>query len=178
MKIIILLSISTLLITLPACSPSQDENQSEILSSDELILIEDGTVQEGHTPQLNADIIAAQKELTKDKIFDVDLTKMSNTIIYSQIYDIVANQKNYINKTINLVGTLDSQYYDSVGQTLSFIIINDAIGCCPQGLELRFPDDVELPATDTIIGVQGTMITYTEEENEFFCIWVEELTTY
>ncbi len=202
-KLTLLILFIAIILTLSACSQQNSNSQNDVLQNEaqldegldlfspdstpeaqlpptveELAPIENGNAQEGHVPETSAEILAAQQELALGKNFDIDLTTMSSTMVYSQIYDVMVNYNNYLDKSINLVGTFSTMYYDEIAQTLNFVVINDATGCCPQGLELKFAEDVTLPAADATIGIQGRFTTYFEGEFEYFCILVEQLTVY
>ncbi len=133
----------------------------------------------GHEAMAHEDAVTKQQALTTGIEFDIDLTTMSSTMVFSQIYDIMVNYNDYIGQSINLVGNFNTMYYEEISQTLNFVVINDATGCCPQGLELKFADEsIELPESGTIIGIQGQFTTYKEGEFEYFCILVDELSLY
>ncbi len=149
------------------------QEQSESAAQSENTAQQDGVL---HVPTQEEVALALEQAGVVISDYDIDLTTMSDTIVYSQVYDIMVNYTDYIGKTINLVGQFNSLYYEEIAQTLSFVIINDALGCCPQGLEVRFADDVVLPETNTNISIQGEFATYMEGEFEFFCIMVENIT--
>lgn len=100
--------------------------------------------------------------------YDVDLTRLSSTMVYSEVSNIMYNPDAYIGKTIRAKGTFKQNkgYY--------FVVINDATACCAQGLEFiwagdhTFPDDY--PAVDTEIIVSGTFDSYTEGDDVYYHI--------
>lgn len=96
---------------------------------------------------------------------DVDLTMMSGTVVYAQVFDMVSQPEFYIGQTVRMHGVFamaegaDRNYYACV--------IADAAACCAQGIEFvlqgspSFPDDY--PELGTRITVQGTFDTYMED---------------
>ena len=96
---------------------------------------------------------------------DVDLTKLSSTMVYSEVYAMMTEPENYIGKTVKMHGNFATQEYN--GQRLFACIVQDATACCAQGLEfepestLSYPDDYPEPGTE--ITVIGTFDSYREE---------------
>lgn len=102
---------------------------------------------------------------------DVDLTKLSSTMVYSEVYNMMYTPENYIGKTVKMSGMFvaytnqdESQYYPAV-------IIADATACCSQGLEFvlegnpSYPEGY--PEMETEITVVGTFETYVEDGNTY-----------
>jgi len=96
---------------------------------------------------------------------DVDLTKLSSTMVYSEVYAMMTEPENYMGKTVKMHGNFATQEYN--GQRLYACIVQDATACCAQGLEfepestLSYPDDCPEPGTE--ITVIGTFDSYKEE---------------
>ncbi len=106
---------------------------------------------------------------------DIDLTEMSGTMVYSQIYDMMINPLDYMGQTIKLEGEFYWEYYQPLDETYYFVIIKDATGCCPQGLEFVNNSDVEFPESGTVIEMVGVFDKYQEGNNEFFRITTDEI---
>ncbi len=151
-----------------AAQQAQSEQESAAQSTPE------STSQHIPTQEEVALALEAAGVVTSD--YDIDLTTMSDTMVFSQVYDIMLNYTAYMGQSINLVGQFNSLYYEEISQTLNFVVINDALGCCPQGLELRFEGDVTMPDVNANISIQGEFTTYKEGDFEFFCIMVENMT--
>lgn len=97
---------------------------------------------------------------------DVDLTKLSSTMIYSEVYNMMVNPDKYLGKTIKMSGAF-AYYEDSETENQYFAcIVADATACCSQGLEFvlagehTYPEDY--PEVYSDITVTGTFKTYTE----------------
>ena len=107
---------------------------------------------------------------------DVDLTKLSSTMVYSEVYNMMVSPDSYIGKTVKMNGAF-SYYKDPETNVQYFAcVIADATACCSQGLEFvlsgnyTYPDDY--PKLNSEITVIGTFEVY--EENGFnFCRLVD-----
>lgn len=102
---------------------------------------------------------------------DVDLTMLSSTMVYAEVYHMVTAPQDYIGKTIKMKGNF-AYYYDSeIDCYYSACIIEDATACCAQGIEFVlpeefvFPDDYPKPGEG--ICVVGEFTTYTEHGTEY-----------
>lgn len=115
---------------------------------------------------------------TTQKI-DVDLTQLSSTMVYSEVYNMMYTPENYIGKTVKMNGAfaLYYQQLDENGQPdfnypiYYACVIADATSCCSQGLEFvlngdySYPDDY--PELGEDITVVGTFETYEEDGNKY-----------
>lgn len=98
---------------------------------------------------------------------DLDLSAMSGTMVYSEVYNILSSPENYFGKTIKMSGafaTDDNEIY-------YFCIIKDATACCQQGIEFilkdgNYPNDYPEPGTD--ITVKGTFEKYMEGDQAYY----------
>ncbi len=106
---------------------------------------------------------------------DIDLTTMSGTMVYSQVYDIMINPLDYLGQTLKLEGEFHWEYFEPTEQTYYFVIIKDATGCCPQGLEFVNNSDVEFPVSGTVIEMVGVLEQYQDGNNSFFRIAADEI---
>lgn len=108
---------------------------------------------------------------------DVDLTALSSTMIYSEVYNMVTTPSDYIGKTVKMSGQFalynatDANGEIIPEQTYYACVIADATACCQQGLEFvpqgnpAYPDD--FPEIGSEITVTGTFETYYEGENMY-----------
>ena len=112
---------------------------------------------------------------------DLDLTKMSATMIYSTIFDMLIMPEDYIDKNIKLKGWFET-YTDPYTNELYYaVIVPDATACCQQGIEFvwqgehTYPDDFPNPGEDiTVTGIyklienEGVTYNYLEASNVEF----------
>lgn len=99
---------------------------------------------------------------------DIDLTLLSSTMVYSQVYDMMMDPEKYVGKTVRMSG-LYTDYYDEAADKHYFAcIIQDATACCAQGIEFELTDDYkypdDYPEDSDLITVTGVFDTYMEGE--------------
>ena len=103
---------------------------------------------------------------------DLDLTKMSATMIYSTIFDMLVMAEDYIEKNIKVTGWFETYTDPQTGELYYAVVVPDATACCQQGLEFVWPGDHKYPedfpetgADITVTGVykliENDGITYT-----------------
>ena len=100
---------------------------------------------------------------------DLDLTTLSGTVVYSQVYDMMIQPGAYTGQRIKIKGNFS--YFQDPGTQQEYFaaLIADATACCAQGIEFvwkgkhTYPEDY--PPIDTEITVTGIFGTY--EENGF-----------
>lgn len=114
--------------------------------------------------------------------YDVDLTALSSTMVYSEVYNMMVTPEDYIGKTVKMNGQF--ALYQGYGEDEQpdpdaiyyACIIADATACCSQGLEFvlegdyTYPDDY--PELGSEIAVAGTFETY-EEAGYTYCHLVD-----
>lgn len=99
------------------------------------------------TSESEADGTAADSEQDESDalVADVDLSGLSSTMIYAEIYSMVTTPLVYHGKTIKITGFYD-EYYDVMTDTLyCSVFVLDALACCAQGLEVQFSSDYAYP---------------------------------
>ncbi len=102
---------------------------------------------------------------SKDGI-DIDLTSLSSTMVYSEVYNMTFSPDNYIGSTVKMAGTFARFYDETTGKYYCACIIADATACCSQGIEFvatddfKYPDDY--PKEGENICVVGVFDTYKE----------------
>ena len=99
---------------------------------------------------------------SEEKEIDVDLTKMSATMVYSEVYNMMVTPDDYLGKTIKMSGKF-KVHYDEGSDTYYFAcIVQDATACCAQGIEFEgdyiYPRDY--PDEGSEITVLGTFEIY------------------
>ncbi len=110
---------------------------------------------------------------------DLDLSKMSGTVVYAQIYQMAVHPEEYLGKRIRLAGWFDVFADGESGMLYTVCYIPDASACCAQGIEFvwagehAFPE--EYPEAGTPILVTGRFETYFEGEWEYMRLADAEL---
>ena len=107
---------------------------------------------------------AASESVQSADGIDVDLTKLSSTMVYSEVYNMLYTPDDYIGKMVKMKGAF-AYYEDPETKEQYFAcIIADAMACCSQGLdfiptdEYTYPDDY--PELNAEITVTGTFEIY------------------
>ncbi len=102
---------------------------------------------------------------------DIDLTQMSATMVYAEVYNIMSYPDRYIGKTIKADGEFATYRDETTGKMYYACIVKDATACCAQGLEFapaeerKYPDD--FPAEGDEVCVIGVFDTYMEGEDTY-----------
>lgn len=103
---------------------------------------------------------------------DVDLTQLSSTLVYSEVYNMLSRPDDYIGKTVKMNGSFSVYEDEETGKVYFACYIADATACCSQGIEFTlsgehvYPDDY--PEVGSEIVVQGIFETY-EENGYLYC---------
>ena len=137
------------------------------------------TVQETETAEVPVTETIPETTAPPDvSLIDVDLTTLSSTMVYAEVFNMMMNPNDYIGKTVKMRGAFGIGYsYKEDGtmdeNTLVYAcVIADATACCSQGIEFvlsgehTYPDDY--PELGSEITVVGTFATY-EEYSMLFC---------
>ncbi len=88
---------------------------------------------------------------TSDEI-DIDLTAMSGTMVYSEVYNMMSYPEEYIGKRVKMNGIFDVYYDEESGINYFACIIQDATACCAQGIEFELAGDYSYPEDYPEIG--------------------------
>ncbi len=105
---------------------------------------------------------------------DLDLTRMSSTMVYSMVFQMVTEPQKFIGKTIKMKGAFSSYQDEETGRRFFGCVIKDALACCSQGLAFetakvrRYPNDY--PDEGTPITIIGTFEFEKEEDGIGFPI--------
>ena len=119
----------------------------------------------GCSPKTTADI----------KNVDIDLTTLSSTVVYSEVYNMMLEPDNYIGKKVKMRGTFSAQVDNETGKTYVACVVADATACCQQGIEFQLADESkkypeDYPELETEIEVVGDFNTYNEGELQFIVL--------
>ena len=101
------------------------------------------------------------------QFIDLDLSVMSGTMVYAQIYNMMVDPDPYLGKMIRLSGLYTFFEDTTAGIIYHACIVPDATACCAQGIEFiwagehQWPD--EYPAEGSTILVTGRLEMYEED---------------
>ncbi|MCR4939740.1 MAG: hypothetical protein K5930_06485 [Treponemataceae bacterium] len=105
---------------------------------------------------------------------DVDLAAMSGNVVYSEVLNIMMSPQTYVGKSVKMMGFFGYYHDENTGQNYYGCIIQDAMGCCAQGIEFipteeyLFPDD--FPEEGELVTVAGEFMTYEENGYTYFTL--------
>ncbi len=156
-KIFHLLLVAALIVSLSACGNNETPQNTQKPSVSSGNTQNSTTVNEPQTP-------SSQPQVSDD--LDVDLTRLSSTMVYSEVYYMMVSPDNYTGKTIKMNGVF--AYYEDPETKKQYFacIIADATACCSQEIEFiltgehTYPNDY--PEVGSEITVTGTFELYTE----------------
>lgn len=143
------------------------EDQTE-KGQDSLIVSSDNTYEESQADEIDISTDDGECEENAAPGVDVDLTVLSSTMVYSEVYNMMVSPDNYKGKTVKMKGQFVPYYDEATGKYYFACFIFDASACCSQGIEFILTDDYSYPEDypqegDTIC-VVGTFDTYMEGE--------------
>ena len=113
-------------------------------------------------------------------VVDLDLSGMSGTVVYAQVYNMLYDPDAYLGKIIRMAGYYN--YYDDQAHGVVYhaCIVPDATACCAQGIEFVragehiWPD--EYPEIGTDIIVTGRLEMYEEDGVKYLHLVQADLT--
>ena len=103
---------------------------------------------------------------------DLDLTRLSGTMVYAEVYNMRYEPEDYYGKVVRIRGLFSAYQNPVTGEYYYNCVIPDATACCSQGLQfilrdetLTYPDD--LPEDGDTVTVLGTFRK--NDENLYMC---------
>ncbi len=104
---------------------------------------------------------------------DIDLTTMNSDMVYSTVYQMMANTPEFEGKVVRMEGSYYASYDEGTKQTYFFVIIKDATACCQQGLEFIWGDGShvypdEYPSDGSEVIVTGTFESYKDNPDDVY----------
>lgn len=110
----------------------------------------------------------SETNTTSSDSIDVDLTTLSSTMVYAEVYNMMVQPQDYIGKTVKMDGLFSFYHDETTGKDYFACIIQDATACCSQGIEFVLTDDYtypeDYPEEGGEICVSGVFDTYQEGE--------------
>ncbi|WP_191014726.1 hypothetical protein [Treponema zioleckii] len=158
-----LLALATIFL-FASCTKKQ-EKQEEIATANEIDIPEADFSESEQTLSPETDFLKESSEVAEEKnknAVDVDFTKMSQTMIFAQSFNMILESPNYLGKTVKFQGQVFSNYNEMAKTTLHSVIQYDATACCQAGFEFILPPGSEYPADGSEIEVIGRF-AYTDK---------------
>ncbi len=159
-------SISSVASSVSVSGASDVSNSSSTGSSDQVR--QSGVSADAPEPEA----IDESQVLSSTEGIDVDLTILSSTMVYSEVYNMMIMPEDYMGKTIKMNGMFSYMTDETTGNEYYACIIMDATACCSQGIEFELAGDYTYPDDYPEIGgditVTGTFDVY-EEDGYKYC---------
>lgn len=146
------------LLSFTACS--QTENNNAGMSENNNLTATSNYIEQTEETKSNSENI------------DIDLTKLSSTMIYSEVSNMMIYPDEYKGKRVKMRGMFNLYTDEATNKNYYACVIADATACCQQGLEFnpkdkyKYPDDFPAPYEE--IEVIGEFQTYQEGELTYF----------
>lgn len=172
-KLITLIIIISLVCSMTGCKkrkdviPKVDSNKTDTLQEKEPIKDDSKGKEEKEHKYTDEDVT-------------LDMTKLSTTMVFSQMYNLLAEPKEYFGKVIRIKGNFDSQIDLNNNKRYYGIFIMDSTACCTQGLEfepyakLKYPED--FPEIGDEVIITGEFNTYKEGDFNYCNLIKAEIT--
>ena len=130
------------------------------------------TVEENNS--IDEEIEAEEDILIKDPSVDVDLTTLSSTMVYSEVFNMMMEPVAYEGQTVKMDGNCALYSDEETGNTYYTCVVQDATQCCSQGLEFLLDSEQyaheDYPADGDPIVIKGTFSTYEEDGGTYITI--------
>jgi hypothetical protein len=125
-------------------------------------------------------VIVGEDGSKKNVSVDIDITKLSSTMVYAEVSNIMASPDDYMGKTIKVRGKFNASYFDQTDKYYYYVVVSDATACCQNGIEFIwngshiYPDDY--PAANSEIEVVGTFSSYVELDTTYYYLSIDSIT--
>ena len=120
----------------------------------------------------------SRSELSRNNGIDVDLSVLSSTMVFAEVFKMTSNPNDYAGKTVKAQGVYETYVHES-GVRYHFIVMADAAACCAQGMELRKNSDRDnpdgYPERQTKIEVTGVYSSYTQSGALHYYLAIDDM---
>ena len=169
-KVFITLLIAAMNLALIGCGSKTENEESDASVS----ITEDTSENTAEENKIEADTLeetdleAEESEKQADPDVDLDLTALSSTMVYSEVFNMIMDPEAYTGQTIKMDGNCSVFTDEETGKTYYACIVKDATACCSQGLEFVLDESLytaaDYPADGDEITIKGTFSSYNEGE--------------
>ena len=139
-------------LSLVACGRSEVPEASD--DQDDVVIAESAIEEE---EEVDKNLLGDEEPSTsaQSSEVDLDLTAMSSTMVYSEVYNIMVSPKDYIGKSIKMQGECVITPSEDNTKVYYACLIKDATQCCSQGLEFVLEDEADYPEAGETVTVSG-----------------------
>lgn len=89
---------------------------------------------------------------------DIDLTTMSSTVVYAEVYSMYMTPDDYVGQVVKMSGAFSAVEVTETDMIYFSVVIEDALGCCAQGIEFELAGDYVYPEDYPEIGEEVTVV--------------------
>ena len=169
-KKIVLLGIILQAACFMACSGA--DNSKSVSEAEASPVVEETT--DDNTSEEEPEEDSDEEALKGDPSVDIDLTVLSPTFVYSQVYNMVMEPQEYIGEKVKMEGTCSIYKDENTGKVYYACIIKDATQCCSQGLEFTLDEEKytedDYPKEGDFITISGIFDSYKEGERQYLTV--------
>lgn len=167
-KFLVILMCVTFGFTLVACGDSGQKTEKE------QVTVDNADTQGEETEETSSanleEKFAIDEDTSGDPSVDLDLTALSSTMIYSEVFNMMMAPDEYEGQTIKMDGNCAVYIDEETGKKYYACVVQDATQCCSQGLEFVLSDEYDesdYPENGDEITIKGTFSTYTENDLQY-----------
>lgn len=160
----IILGVSMLLV-LTSCGAKGAEEENETATTYE-------EVDENTNENVTKDDEEAEGSGASDDGIDIDLTTMSATVVYAEVYSMYMTPDDYIGEMVKMEGSFSVLEVEETEMIYFSVVIEDALGCCAQGIEFELDGEYVYPEDYPEIGAEVTVVGEFEvyyEYEQMYC---------
>ncbi|MCI7473176.1 MAG: hypothetical protein MSB10_05790 [Clostridiales bacterium] len=120
-------------------------DEQENLSQDSQGIPSDGLTSDGQEKESQAGSPQPDTQASPSVSVDVDLTALSSTMVYAEVYNMMVSPNDYIGKNIRMTGIFTVYQDPETARIYCGVIVEDATACCAQGFNLVMPEGLAYP---------------------------------
>ena len=109
----------------------------------------------------------------------VDLTQLSDTMAFSEVFVIAQTPENYLGRRIIIQGQYANYFNEAANVYYHNILITDATACCAQGLEFIWNGEhaapADYPPVNSEIRLDGIYKSYEENGKTYYALFVDDI---
>ncbi len=115
--------------------------------------------------------INANNQLSAIPKADIDISRMSSSMVYSMVYNLLCSPEKYVGKIIRISGVFEVYENPETHIFYPAVLIVDATACCSSGIEFilrgnpSYPAGYPAPGSEIV--VQGRFEQYRENSLDY-----------
>ena len=138
---------------------SDDDNLTDDNSDDDK-QEEDGYNGSDDAQEDGSDVGELESVFDDDDI--IDLTTLSATMVYAEVYNIMSDPQGYTGREIKMTGQYVVYEEPDNNKIHNTCIIFDALACCQQGIEFDLGEGAKYPEVGELVTIKGTFSFYND----------------